>query len=194
MSGHSLDLAAGHPIRHAPLTGSQPRRGLSLEGFLAVPVKLEQGARTVTLARGRLAVKVRLRPLTIGVTRGGVPVIQELTLFAQEWSGGDRLIHLTEGVMVEEERDEPARLSEAELRDSDGAGVELAGELAGGEPFEVRVSISDQERLTVELNINRRLRSPRGRRASSLPPTWRGLAGSLSRAADRARGPALGRL
>ncbi len=94
-----------------------------------VPVKLDQGARTVTLAGGRLAVEVGLSPLTIRLTRRGAAVIQELTLFAQEWSGGDRLIHLTEGVLVEEERDEPAQLTQAELRRSDDAHVELAGEL-----------------------------------------------------------------
>jgi Glycosyl hydrolases family 31 len=123
-----------------------------------VPVRVEQDAWTVTLARGQLAVEVRLRPVTLRLTRARAPVIQELTLFAQRWSGGDRLIHLTEGVIVEEERGEPAQLAEAEFCHRDGPGVELAGRLADGEPFEVRVSIADEERVTVELELtNRRM-------------------------------------
>jgi len=124
---------------------------------VVVPVRLEQDARTVTLARGQLAVEVWLSPLTISLARRGGWLIQGLTLNAQGWSGGDRLIHLTEGVMVEEERDEPAQLAEAELRCRNGTGVELGGELADGEPFQVRVSIADDERVTIELEINRRL-------------------------------------
>ena len=116
-----------------------------------VPVRLEQNARMVTLARAQLVVEVGLSPLTIRLARRGGWLIQELTLFAQEWSGGDRLIHLTEGVMVEEERGEPAQLAEAELRGGDGASVELGSELADGQPLEVRVSIADDERVTIEL-------------------------------------------
>jgi len=74
---------------------------------VAVAVRLGQVGRTVALARGELAVEVRLKPFAVRLVRQDNPVIQDLTLFAQEWSGGDRLIHLTEGVMVEEERGEP---------------------------------------------------------------------------------------
>jgi len=120
---------------------------------VAVAVRLGQVGRTVALARGELAVEVRLKPFAVRLVRQDNPVIQELTLFAQEWSGGDRLIHLTEGVMVEEERGEPVQLAEVELCHRDGARIELAGELDGGKPCEVAVSIADGERLTIEFGI-----------------------------------------
>ena len=139
---------------------------------LVVPVRLEQGARMVTLARGQLAVEVWLSPLTIRLARRGRWLIQGLMLFAQDWSGGDRLIHLTEGVMVEEERDEPVWLAEAELRGRDGAGVELGGKLADGEPFELRVSIADDERVTIEFDINHRLLGNHSAESLGLRPTF----------------------
>ena len=66
--------------------------------------------------------------------------------------GGDRLIHLTEGVIVDEERGERAQLAEAELRSGNQSKVELTGELPSGAPFELRLSIPDDERLTIELD------------------------------------------
>ena len=74
--------------------------------------------------------------------------------------------------MVEEERGEPAQLAEAELRGGDGAGVELAGELADGEPFELRVSIPDDERVTIELDDQ-----PAAPRRCGLGASWEGRAG-----------------
>jgi hypothetical protein len=118
-------------------------------------VRVEQDARTATLTRGQLAVEVRLRPVTLRLARAGAPLIEELALFAQGWSGGDRLIHLTEGVIVEEERGEQVQLVAAELRHRDVAEVELAGELEDGEPFDVRVSIAEKERVSVELDLTK---------------------------------------
>jgi len=121
-----------------------------------------------------------LKPFAVRLVRQDNPVIQELTLFAQEWSGGDRLIHLTEGVMVEEERGEPVQLAEVELCHRDGARIELAGELDGGKPCEVAVSIADGERLTIEFGIGKN----HSAESLGLRPTFSAGSGS-----DGAAGP-----
>ena len=135
--------------------------------------------------RGQLAVEVSLSPLAIRIARRDRPLIQGLTLFAQEWSGGDRLIHITEGVIVEEDRGEPERLAEAELRRGEGSEVELAGELARRRV--VRAAGVDPRRRARD----DRARRPAGGGRLRLIASW---PGALGRAADRARGQARGGL
>jgi Glycosyl hydrolases family 31 len=152
-----------------------------------VPVRLEQGARTVTLARGHVAVEVGLRPLSIGLVRRDGSLIRGLRLHSQHWRGGDKLIHLTEGVMLEEDRSEPADLCEAEIQRRDGAGVELSGELAGGQPFELHVSIPERDHLAIALHINCPLGYASGGDAPGSRP--RGPEGSLRLGASWPAGP-----
>ena len=79
-----------------------------------MPVSVEQEVERLTLARGAVTVEVALDPLRISVRRGATELVRDLSLFRQAGGGGDRLIELTEGVLCEEERGEPAEIEHAE--------------------------------------------------------------------------------
>ena len=68
-----------------------------------MPVSLPaQETGIATVALGELTVELRLEPLTITIRRGDRTVISGMTLFGRDGQGTDRLIDLTEGVIVDE--------------------------------------------------------------------------------------------
>jgi hypothetical protein len=104
-----------------------------------------------TVAAGEIGVEARLRPMSICLTRGGSHLVDAARFFVQEWRGGDRLIHLTEGVIPEEERGIARTIEEAEPLSGDRAALELGGSLDGDRPFELRVSVPERHRAVIEL-------------------------------------------
>jgi hypothetical protein len=114
-------------------------------------LNLERGGETVTLVSGALDVTVQGRPLAVGITRDGARLIGELRFLEQSWRGGDQLIHLTEGVLCEEDRGEPFELAAGRLPERHEGDVAFVGELNDGDPFELRISIPEPELVTIEL-------------------------------------------
>ena len=86
----------------------------------------------MTLARGALTLEVDLDPLAIRVRRDHRPLIERLTLFTQGGQGADRLIELTEGVIVTEQLEEPAELARAAVIRASDAGVSLLAPTPSG--------------------------------------------------------------
>jgi alpha-glucosidase (family GH31 glycosyl hydrolase) len=95
-----------------------------------MPVSVEQTARAVTLTREAVTVEVGLEPLRVRVARLGRPLIDGLTLFTQPGSGHDRLIELTEGVLVEEERGDAVEIPRGDVSRVEPDLVELEAQLA----------------------------------------------------------------
>jgi hypothetical protein len=114
-------------------------------------LNLERGGETVTLVSGGLDVSVRGRPLAVAITRDGERLIGELRFLEQSWRGGDHLIHLTEGVLCEEDRGEAFELAAGRVREREEDDVAFVGELHDGDPFELRISIPEPELVTIEL-------------------------------------------
>ena len=113
-------------------------------------VSVEQEAGAVTLVRGRIAVEVRLDPLSLRVARGERVLFEEITLLTQRGSGRDRLIALTEGVIVEEERGEAAEIGPARVIEATEAGVELEARTSEGG---ARIHLGLRARDHVELAL-----------------------------------------
>jgi hypothetical protein len=116
-------------------------------------LNLERGGETVTVASAQVDVRVSLRPLTLQVNRANHPIVAGVCLFEQSWRGEDHLIQLTEGVVCEEQRGRPRPISAARLLGRGAGLLELEGELDGGHPFELRISLPERDRVTVELDI-----------------------------------------
>jgi alpha-glucosidase (family GH31 glycosyl hydrolase) len=114
-------------------------------------VTLAQEAGVVTLARGSLRVEVSLDPLEIRVIRDGRSLIDELVLFTEAGAGRDRLIELTEGVLVEEVRDEPVALGTATVESAD-SGLWLTAAAAEGEA-RIAVTLPGDERVDVNAEV-----------------------------------------
>ena len=76
--------------------------------FAAVP----GSAVPLTLARGTLGVELLSEPLRLNIWRGDRCVVRDLGMWAEAGTGHDRLITLTEGVLPEEEREDPEPLDE----------------------------------------------------------------------------------
>jgi alpha-glucosidase (family GH31 glycosyl hydrolase) len=108
-------------------------------------------AGVVTIHRGRLAVRVTLAPLEISIERAGREVMAGIRPTVQGGSGADRFIHLTEGVIPEEDPGEPERVSSARVREAHERGVDLEGVLEGGRGFVLRLELPGEERVLVEL-------------------------------------------
>ncbi|MGH2953769.1 MAG: TIM-barrel domain-containing protein [Solirubrobacterales bacterium] len=88
-------------------------------------VSSDQTPGAAALARGHLTVRVRLDPLSLCIERNGRPLIDGVTLHTQPGSGGDRLIQLTEGVLVEEDRGQPVAIAAATVTEASETGLEL---------------------------------------------------------------------
>jgi alpha-glucosidase (family GH31 glycosyl hydrolase) len=114
-------------------------------------VTLAQEAGVVTLARGRLRVEVSLDPVSIRVSREGRALIEDLILFTEAGAGHDRLIELTEGVLVEEVRDEPIALGAATVESAD-SGLSLTAAAADSEA-RIAVTLPDDERVNVAAEV-----------------------------------------
>jgi alpha-glucosidase (family GH31 glycosyl hydrolase) len=114
-------------------------------------VTLAQEAGVLTLARGRLVVEVGLDPLLIRLSRDGESLIDDLTLFTQEGEGKDRLIELTEGVIVTERLDEPAELARAAVIRATDAGVSLLAPTPAGEA-QVTIALPGAERVSIAVD------------------------------------------
>jgi alpha-glucosidase (family GH31 glycosyl hydrolase) len=112
-------------------------------------VRVEGGTEPASLSRGPLRVEVSMSPLRVRVARRGTTVIDGLGLSAQAWSGRDHLIHLTEGVIPEEERGQAQPISVVEVNYRRAATVSLTA-VAVGREFELWVSLPESERVTIE--------------------------------------------
>jgi alpha-glucosidase (family GH31 glycosyl hydrolase) len=99
----------------------------------------------------RLKVEATLEPLELRVRRDGTPLIDGLTLFTQQGEGGDRLIELTEGVLVSEQRGEPAAVGPATVIDGTETTLELdAPTPAGNARIAIRLAARDRVEVEVE--------------------------------------------
>ena len=114
-----------------------------------MPVAVEHGVGTVRLWGREVGVEVRLDPFSIRVERGGVEVVGGLVPFAQAGKGGDRLIELTEGVLVEEELGERESVRAAEVVTAVGGAIQLVGEAESGRAIEVAVAVADAGHVEV---------------------------------------------
>ncbi len=103
-----------------------------------------------TLRRGRLEVDVRVEPLTVRVARDGRDLLGELRLFTQSGSGDDRLITLTEGVVVEEEREPASIVESATLEAAADDSIRLTAHGAEG-PAELSVRLADDDHVEIVL-------------------------------------------
>src|SRR5262245_21301388 len=103
------------------------------------------------LRRGELAVEARLDPLTVEVRRNGTLLLRDLRFRARAGSGRDHLIHLTEGVIPEEQQDELERVAEARIVRSEGLEAEIEGRLDSGRAFALRLGLPERERVSLEL-------------------------------------------
>jgi alpha-glucosidase (family GH31 glycosyl hydrolase) len=109
--------------------------------------------RAITLRRDGLTVVVSLDPLALTVSRRDRELIGELTLFTQPGRGRDRLIELTEGVLVEEELGEraPIETAAAAATEATETVVELDAVTAEGRA-RVLVRLAARERLELEVH------------------------------------------
>jgi alpha-glucosidase (family GH31 glycosyl hydrolase) len=103
------------------------------------------------LRRGELAVEARLDPLTVEVSRKGRLLLRDLRFRARAGGGRDHLIHLTEGVIPEEEQGELERVAEARVVHADAVAAEINGRLDSGRPFALRLGLPERDRVTIEL-------------------------------------------
>jgi alpha-glucosidase (family GH31 glycosyl hydrolase) len=116
-----------------------------------MPVSVQQTARAVTVSRGGLTVEVALNPLRVHVARHGRVLIDGLALFTQSGSGGDRLIQLTEGVIVEEERGEPVPIDSVRVAEATDGGLELEAQTPEGlARIGVRLAARDRVQVLLE--------------------------------------------
>lgn len=112
----------------------------------AMVVSVEPDTGVVTLQRGELVAEIVLEPLTLRLSRRGHPLVDGLTLFTQAGEGHDRLITLTEGVLVEERREEELAVGRADLVEASEDGLALAARHPGGE-LGIRFTLPAPDRL-----------------------------------------------
>ena len=105
---------------------------------------------SIALARGPLRVDVALEPFSIRVERAGTCLVADGGLWARDGSGGDRLITLTEGVLVEESLGPADPLAAARWAGDSARGVRLEGETASGRPCALEVGIASASRAVIE--------------------------------------------
>jgi alpha-D-xyloside xylohydrolase len=110
---------------------------------------------TLALARGAVEVEVTLEPLTVDIRRAGRPIISFLRPWSRPFEGGDHLIHLTEGVLLEEQRGPELAASCVEVRLAELDVVTIAGALDGGHRFELEVALTADERVTIVFGADR---------------------------------------
>ena len=103
-----------------------------------------------TVKRGELTVDVGLDPLSISVRRGGVAVVDRLELFTQAGGGSDRLIDLTEGVLVEETREDAQALGPGTVVEADDTTLRLELVAAGGSAT-LTVGLPGADRVEIDL-------------------------------------------
>ena len=114
---------------------------------------LERGAGTVLMASGELEVKVTLDPLLITVERRGEAVFGGMRLALRGGSGSERLIHLTEGVVLEEEWLEPEPITFVEPLSAARGTLGLRGQV-GERRVEIRLHLPDSGRVVLELRAD----------------------------------------
>ena len=142
-----------------------------------MPVSLPaQETGIATVARGGLTVEVRLEPLTITIRRGERTVIGGMTLFGRDGQGTDRLIDLTEGVIVDERLGPRLAVGPATIVDARPDAVRMQTDGPAG-PARLEVRIAAADRVEVELEP--------ATAPFRLGAVWAAGAG---RAPDRARG------
>jgi alpha-glucosidase (family GH31 glycosyl hydrolase) len=117
---------------------------------------VQRGTESISLARGPLRVEIGLDPFSIRVERGGVSLIAEGWLWAQAGSGGDRLITLTEGVLVEEDRGPTDPVVAARWAGDARGGVRLDAETAGGESCGIAVAVLSASHVALEFEAGGR--------------------------------------
>jgi alpha-glucosidase (family GH31 glycosyl hydrolase) len=107
---------------------------------------VHHGTRPILLERGAVAVEIGLRPLRISVRRGGVPVLQQIGLWAADGVVEDRFIQLTEGVIARERLEPAVWVERANPVEALADGVVLEGPGA-----RVRVVLADDGEVAIDV-------------------------------------------
>jgi alpha-glucosidase (family GH31 glycosyl hydrolase) len=113
---------------------------------------VERRAGSVALTEGRLKVEVVLAPFSFRVARAGRGLVESGGLWAEQGTGRDRLLVLTEGVIPEEDRGEPEPVELASLEEIGDAGLRLGGHMRGGRECSVTIFLDGSERVVLELS------------------------------------------
>jgi alpha-glucosidase (family GH31 glycosyl hydrolase) len=117
----------------------------------SMAVTLAQESGVLTLARDDVVVEVHTEPLAFTVRRRGRVLVDGISPFIQAGSGEDKLIELTEGVLVLEQREPEVALGSAVVVDASDQGLTLAAGTADGEA-QVSVSLPDSERVRIAVD------------------------------------------
>jgi len=104
----------------------------------------------LSLSRASVRVEVRTDPAVLAIVREDRELVAPIVPWAQDGTGNDTLVSLTEGVIRNEERAEPEPLAEVTRQDVGGDGLRLHGRLAGGRECTIDVSVPERDRVVVE--------------------------------------------
>jgi hypothetical protein len=111
-------------------------------------VTVHHGTRPIVLERGAVAVEVGLRPLSITVRRGGVPVLERIEVWTADGVVEDRFIQLTEGVIARERLEPAQRIERVNPVEALEDGVVLEGP-AG----RVRVAMTGDTEVSIDVEL-----------------------------------------
>ena len=119
-------------------------------GVAKLPGMAVSVGQRVTLRRDRLEVAVLLDPFVVSIRRDGRELLGDLTLFTQPGAGRDRLIELTEGVLVEEELGERQPVEDVNVLGTTETSLELGASTPAG-PATVALRLPARERVEIEM-------------------------------------------
>jgi Glycosyl hydrolases family 31 len=111
---------------------------------------VQRGTESIALVRGHVRVEVALEPFSIRIERAGVGLVEDGGLWARDGSGGDRLITLTEGVLIEEELGPVDPLAAARWAGESANAVRLEGETASGTRCGLGVAVASPSRVVID--------------------------------------------
>jgi hypothetical protein len=108
----------------------------------------------LVLERGSLRVEITPRPFAFTVRRGGRRLLRDAGAWVAQGTVRDQFIHLTEGLIANEEPSplEPARY--AEIVSASGSGAELALTLHGGRGARLGTELAADERIELRLEAD----------------------------------------
>jgi alpha-glucosidase (family GH31 glycosyl hydrolase) len=108
-------------------------------------------ADSVVLKRGSLRIEVSLRPFELTVYRGERRALRSLGSWVADGTVHDHFVQLTEGVIPREELAAPERARLALVRDLSPEALSLSLELAGGRRARLEIALTEDDRVTFEL-------------------------------------------
>src|SRR3984957_14738061 len=110
--------------------------------------------RRLVLERGSLRVEITPQPFAFTVRRAGRRLLRDGGVWVAEGTVHDQFVHLTEGVIADEELSplEPARY--AEIVSASELGVELALTLHGGRGARLWIGLTADERIELRLQAD----------------------------------------